>query len=206
MPMDFRKPQEQDGSKDQWIRNTHEALDDAEELRQEIPPEMVRTKPYDPPEVVDYYNRLVHRFARRVRPKKKALGAHLVEEHDDDPETSLWTQQVAKVSVPKDGQTVDVGDANIHGEIELGDAFELVEWKTETVRLSNLSEWNEKQVTVTAGYQIPGGEPDEKVVRKSLYLPVYALDAVVDQLNICLDDLGWLPDASEKPIESEVLY
>lgn len=205
MAMDFSKPEEQDGSKNQWIQNTHNALDEVEELRQEIPAELVDTTPYDPPEVVDYYNRLVQRFARRVRPKKRGLGAHMVEEHGHDPEESLWTQQVAVVNLPKSGETVDVGEANVHGEIDIGDPFQLVDWETHPVRLSNLREWNEKQMTLTAEYQKPGGAPGKKHIRKSVYLPVFALDAVVDQLNQCLDDLGWLPDASEKEIESEVL-
>lgn len=205
MGMDFSKPEQQDGSKNQWIKNTHEALDDVEELRQEIPAEYVRTEPFDPPELVDYYNRLVHRFASRVRPKKNALGAHLVLDQGHDPQESLWTQQITTVNVPKDGETVDVGQSNVHGEIDISDALNKVDWEAEPLRLSNLRDWNQKQVKVDVCYFVPGVGTDETTVRKSIYLPVYALDGVVDQLNECLEDLGWLPDASEKEIESEVL-
>jgi len=205
MSMDFSKPQDQDGSKDRWIDKIHDAVEEVETLRGEIQPELIGTAPYDPPRQVDYYNRLVQRFTRRVRPKKRGLGAHLVEEEGKDPESSLWTQQVATVQVPKSGQTVEVGHANIHGEVQIDDPFQLVDWESKPVRLSNLRDWAEKQITVTVEFQKTGGSVGKQHIRKSVYLPVFALDAAVDQLNQCLDDLGWLPDASEKEIESEVL-
>lgn len=201
MPESFRTPEEQDGSKNQWVRNTHEALEECEQVREQIPSELVHVDPYDVPKVVDVYNRAVQRFARRIRPKKKALGAHLVEEYGHDPEESLWTQELTHVHVPVSGETVDGGTANVHGEASISDPLSHVEREPKEVRLSNLQEWSHKQVTVTVETDV-GGQMQREIIRKAIFLPPTALDAVVDQLNSCMEDLGWLPDVSEKEVNT----
>lgn len=201
MPESFRTPEEQDGSKNQWVRNTHEALQECEQVREQIPAELVHVEPYDVPKVVDVYNRAVHRFARRIRPKKKALGAHLVEEYGHDPKDSLWTQELSKVNIPVSGETVDGGNANVHGEASVSDPLSHVDREPQVVRLSNLQEWSHKEVSVTVEFGVRG-QKQQEIVRKAIYLPPTALDAVVDQLNSCMEDLGWLPDVSEKEVDT----
>lgn len=206
MAMGFSKPEEQTGSKNHWIQRTHDALDDIEIHRTvDVPDELSDCDPFDPDPCVVEYNRLIQRLARRVGSKKTALGAKMVDDGAMDADQSLWCETVDTVQIPPSGKTVDVGVANVHGEVDLEDAFGQVDWVKKPVRLSNLRWWAEEQITIKVKYIKKGSGPQADIIRKSLYLPVHACDSVVDQLIECMDDLGWTPDAAEKDLHSEPL-
>jgi len=101
MSMDFSKPEEQTGAKNHWTRQTLSAVDDIIEHRtSDVPDELMHCKPYDVPGSVVIYNRLVQRLARRIRSKRKALGAQMVENGSLSPENSLWCQTITQVNIP----------------------------------------------------------------------------------------------------------
>ncbi|MFW5956754.1 MAG: hypothetical protein ACOCQY_05060 [Halorhabdus sp.] len=208
MSMDFSKPEEQTGAKNHWTKQTLRAVDDIIEHRaSNVPDELMHCKPYDVEPSVVVYNRLVQRLARRIRSKRKALGAKMVENGSLDPENSLWCQTVATVALPPDGEEIEISQQsiNVHGEVSLGDPLQRVEWEPQPVRLDCLDWWAGKQVTAQLVMHDGRDETPVQNITKSVYLPVHACDAVTDQLIECLDDLGWTPDAEEKELDSEPL-
>lgn len=208
MSMDFTKPEEQTGAKNHWTRQTLSAVDDIIEHRtSSVPDELMHCKPYDVEPCVVVYNRLVQRLARRIRSKRKALGAQMVENGSLDPEGSLWHQEVAQVQLPPDGESVEISrdSINVHGEVSVGDPLQRLEWQAKPVRLANLDWWAGKQVSATLTHADGAGQTPVRSVSKSVYLPVHACDAATDQLIECLDDLGWTPDAEEKVLDSDPL-
>lgn len=205
MSMDFSKPEEQTGAKNHWTERTLSAVDDIIEHRaSSVPDELMNCKPYDVEPCVVVYNRLVQRLARRVRSKRTALGARMVENGSLSEEQSLWYQTVAEVRVPptKSQITVDAKQINVHGEVSIDDPLRRTSWDSQPVKLANLDDWAARQAT--ASLETEDGEP-AGFVSKSVYLPVHACDALTDQLIECLDDLGWTPDAAEKDLDSEPL-
>ncbi len=208
MSMDFSKPEEQTGAKNHWTRQTLSAVDDIIEHRtSDVPDELMHCKPYDVPRSVVIYNRLVQRLARRIRSKRKALGAQMVENGSLSAENSLWCQTITQVNIPPQESSVEISqdNINVHGEVSVGDPFQRPDWEAHPVKLSNLDEWAARQASVRLVENDGRGEGTVRMMSKSIYLPVHACDAVTDQLIECLDDLGWTPDADEKELDSEPL-
>lgn len=183
----FHNSSENDASKSKWVSDTHDYRREAVQVREEIPPQLVHTNPFDVPEIVDYYNRLLYKYHGQLLPKAEAVG-------------DLWTTQLGSVDVPPSGQTVDAGMADVFGNVDTSGAIHGLEWEPRPVSLANLRDWREASFTVTLVYQDPGMGPQNIVERKALYLPVNAIDTCMDQLNRVLEDLGWLPDAAEKEL------
>ncbi len=207
MSMDFSKPEEQTGAKNHWTRQTLSAVDDIIEHRaSNVPDELMNCKPYDVEPCVVAYNRLVQRLARRIRSKRKALGAQMVENGSLPPEESLWCQTVSNVALPPEGEDIEIraDSINVHGEVSVGDPLQRLEWEAHPVRLSNLDWWAGKQVSAQLVQDDRVSRP-VRHISKSVYLPVHACDALTDQLIECLDDLGWTPDADEKELNSDPL-
>lgn len=183
----YYKDETTDGSKSRWIEDTHEARRTALELRREINGSLLNHPPFDVPDVVDYYNRMVHEYASQIRPKQQMLA-------------DLWTEELATVNVPDSGGRVHVGQTDAFGDFGGQDPIFQIDWTDREVSLDTLRKnWQtENQVRYTVEAIDPSNGPVERVQRKTLYLPVWACDRVVDQLNQCLNELGWLPSAEVK--------
>lgn len=188
---------ETSGSKQKWIEDTHEARRDAIGIRNKIPPELVRTPVHDPPELVDYYNRLVHQYASQIRPKSGALR-------------DMWEREVATVRVPRDGESVDIGMADAWGEVDTSGAIAQLPTDDRPVSCAALRavetgewDWATASFRYTVRYTDPAGGPGEIHDQKKVFLPVFALDRIMDVLNECLDELGWIPDQTMRDYEEQ---
>lgn len=197
----YHRNEDNSSSKNRWIEDTHEARRDAIAVRQEINAQYVRTKPFDVPEVVDIYNRMIHKYAAQLRPKFE----HSAVDDQERVADSLWYEELCTVDVPPEKGRVQLGSANIFGEIDADEAIFKLNWDDKPVRIADLNWWKDAQTHVVAEYDVSGGVANQEHIWKTLFLPVYAADCVFDQLNRCLEDLGWLPEESAKDIHSEVL-
>lgn len=193
MPQQGYSWEDNENSKSQWIRDTHEARDDVVEVRQQIPAEYTNTPPYDVPPIVDHFNRRIHHYASQIRPKSEAVGP-------------IWEKELVEVRVPPDNVEKET-EPNIHGEVNTDEILEQIEWETEQVSLDDLRDWSSKSFELTVKYRDPSARNGKatETIQKMLYLPVYAGDRVVDALNECMNELGWLPEATARPVESDPL-
>lgn len=188
--MSYSDKESHSGSKQRWIDDTHRARRDAEQVRREIPPTMVHTAPYDVPQLVDYYNRMLFEYASHIRPHRDVVPGK-------------WKEVLGKVRVPKDGEEVELGRANSRGELPASQALAQAPTEHREVSLANLRDrWmTDNLVTVTVRFFDPWQGDRIEHISKVLYLPVYAGDKVRDQLNDCVEDIGWLPDPSSRDLE-----
>lgn len=180
--------EERSDSQARWVNDTHKARRNAMEIRRRIPPDYVRTPPFDVPELVDYYNRLLFEYVSHLRPKRED-----VEER--------WEAPVTEVSVPKDGTVVEVGSTDHRGGLDPESHIFEAEWTNREVSLKSLhAEWiGENHVTIDViGYD-PYQGPIRSQVTKVLHLPVWAADAVLQQADDCLNEMGWLPQVDSTP-------
>lgn len=199
--MSWGSTDDNESSKNRWIEDTHEARRDVLAVRQEISADLVNTAAFDVPEVVDIYNRMIHKYAAQLRPKFERSA----EDDDERVADTLWFEELCTVSIPPEKGRVELGSANIFGEIDADDAIYKLDWVDKPVTLNNLNWWKDAQTYVVVDFAVSGGTTGQEHLRKTLHLPVYAADRVFDQLNRCLEDLGWLPEETAKDIESDVL-
>lgn len=195
--MSYQNEDQADRSKSRWIEDTHEHRRSAMEVRQEIPPEWAHIAPFDVPELVDYYNRLLHQYAAQLRPKQDSLH-------------TLWSEHLTDVEVPPNDVEVDVGTTDVFGGFDGDSALYKVEWEERPVSLDSLQKkWaSNNQVHLNVIAADPNGDDVDETISKTLYLPPHAANLVLDQLNQCLDHLGWLPETTvtdETASEDEVL-
>lgn len=188
--MAYTDKESHSGSKQRWIGDTHQARQDAQQVRREIPPEMVHTAPYDVPQLVDYYNRMLFEYHSHIRPHRDVVP-------------DKWDEVLERVPVPKDGAEVELEQANSRGELPAAQALARADTELREVSLANLREqWvTDNVVSITARFFDPWQGDRVETISKVLYLPVYAGDKVRDQLNDCVEDIGWLPDPSSRNIE-----
>lgn len=191
----YSNDDEQRTSRERWISDTHAAVRSYRELRREVPAEAVRTEPYAVPEITDYLNRMLLEIWGMVSPMSHALTI------------DTWTETLMTVPTPKDGGEVNVGPVQNRDDLEAASLAQQLDREGRPVVLADLSNhWSENAfMSFTVRGRDEWAGEFEQTEWLSLRLPVYACDRAFHALNKCLENLGWLPEASEPEVESEVL-
>jgi hypothetical protein len=160
-----------------------------------VPAEYVRTEPYDVPQVVDYLNRLLLEVWGMVNPMADALTV------------DTWEEPLGQVPAPKDGAVLDVGPVRDKSTLNTAALAGQLSREPRSVVLKTLQQdWSSDayvQFSVTGRDEWSGEFETQEWL--SLRLPVWACDAAFHALTECLENLGWLPEASEQEVRSEPL-
>jgi len=185
---------EEDVLKEGWKRDAQAARERARDALAECSrPEIDDWNAVNAPELVQYLHGQTMDYYRHVAPKRKGIS--------DD----LWTDSLTTVQVPND-QRVDCGLTDWHGEFELGDLVEQATLSERPVRLDKLAEHWQYQTTGTIQAEVTHRATGEQLTRHrqfTIHLPPAACHAVISQLDDCLEDLEWLPDAGEIAVGSD---
>ena len=177
-----------DAGKQQWISNALEARQQCQDMLTECSvPSIPNTKCYDVPRAVMALHSGVLNYHSTIAPK-----------FQDGQGIKEWDQDLTYVEVPKPGtypagRTDRWGEFNVSGEV---DTVPREEWPVNPSTL--VKRWrggNEVRLTFT----LDGGRTTETVF-KAVYLTPAASSVLIDFLDSCLEELGWLPDSSEKAI------
>lgn len=125
-----------------------------------------------------------------------AYHRHIAAQADELPSDGLWDEQLMPVRVPKT-QSLDGGMTDWYGEYDLEDITEAAEMENKPVSLASLrEEWSQRNRAVVTVELLDRGTGQQITEKEDfdLHLPPAACEAVLAQLDKCLDELGWLPE------------
>lgn len=177
-----------DGEQSQrhWIQDTRDAREHAREAKRQMSPSIANDCVVNVPDIVAFFHNAVIDYADHIAPKANVVG-------------DLWGEELDSVRVPKSGATHDAGDADLFGDYDVESAIYQIPWTERAVSLETLQEqWSEdNQITYYVKVRQPDDESSTKEsYRETLHLPPRASKKCFRQLDKCMDELGWLPDAA----------
>lgn len=183
-----------DQAQDAWKRQLLEARAHARDALSECAtPYVDNWNPIDVPELVQFLHAQVMDFHRHIEPKADGL-----------PE-DMWKQRIVAVTVPET-QSIDGGMTNHYGEYDVQGVLKKADWIEKPVALGTLRQEWQLENTVTIGITHRHRATGETITESralSLHLPPAACEAVIAQLDRCIEDLGWLPEASDRTIGAD---
>ena len=178
---------DEDPAKGAWKRSLLDAREQARLALSECAGSGVDNHtPVDVPELVQYCHAQTLDYYRHVAPKRDGIRG------------GKWDDVVATVPVPT-AEPIDLGLSDWYGAYDAGELLGAAEWTTEPVSLATLPEFareNTVQLTATVTHRATG-ETMTETRQVELHLPPAACDAILGQLDDCLEDLRWLPDAGD---------
>jgi hypothetical protein len=142
--------------------------------------------PGDGPALVQLRHAQTLDYYRHVAPKRDGIRG------------GKWDEVVATVPVPT-AEPIDLGLSDWYGAYDAGELLGAADRTTEPVSLATLPEFareNTVQLTATVTHRATG-ETMTETRQVELHLPPAACDAILGQLDDCLEDLRWLPDAGD---------
>lgn len=148
----------------------------------------------NPPEIVRAAHVRTLNYCDQLRPKK----GDLPEIDADVPgveDPTMWHEKLAEVQVPKE-DTYDAGYADIYGEMDGGPDLE---YESRPVRPATVNDvWSDTEVVVGVKVEKRHGGATTETTRYEVYLPLYATRALLNHLDDCMDNFGWLPETHDK--------
>jgi len=183
-----------DTTAESWKRSLIESRQQARDALSECASRSVSNRnAVNVPPIVQFLHAQTIDYWRHVRPKRQGILG------------GLWEEQITTVTVPKGG-IVEQGQSDWYGNYDVGDLLQSAEWVDRPVTLGNLgTEW------VDGGQVQLMAEFTHRATRETMYetqtvdihLPPAACDRIISQLDDCLEDLRWLPEAGEIVIGEE---
>lgn len=173
-----------DRSQDAWKRSLLDARERAREALAECSGPHVETwQAINTGEVVQYLHAETLDYYRHLAPKSAEFP------------DNLWKETLVEVNVPKT-QRLRAGMTDWYGGYDTNDILDRAEWAAKPVTLDNLrDEW---LANATASIEIivdhrSTDDQDREYRQYELHLPPAASEAVIAQLDECLEYIGWLP-------------
>ena len=148
----------------------------------------------NPPEIVRVAHVRALNYADQLRPKKGDLPEAENEALNVD-EPTMWHEILTTVEVPKE-KTYDAGYADLYGEYSAGPSLDYQKRVVSPATVN--TEWADTEVAVGVRVKKRHGGATTETTRYEVYLPLYATRALLNHLDDCMDNFGWLPETHEK--------
>ena len=181
-------------TKDEWERQLVESRQLARQALAECAtPEIESWNPVNVPELVQFLHAQTMDYYRHIRPKRQGIRG------------GKWEEPLVSVEVPQ-SQTVDCGMTDWYGEFDIGDVLTDAEWTAKPVALGTLREKWAQGTSVRISAEVVHRGTRERITEHrdlQLHLPPAACAAVLEQLDDCLEDLGWIPAVGEIDIGAD---
>lgn len=191
MASDWNDP---DPAEDAWKRSMLDARQQARDALAECSgPHIDPRQAVNCPGVVQFLHAKTLDYYRHIAPKSDGLP------------DELWNAELTTVSVPAT-QRVEGGMTNWYGDYDIEGVLENARWTEKPVQLASLREKWQENATAAIEIVIDHRATEEQTreyEQYDLYLPPIACESVIAQLDKCLDNLKWLPEAGEIDINAD---